>query len=449
MAVYQKEYTKEISFPLGGIGTGSIGLGGNGRLMDWEIFNRPNKGSLNGYTHMAVRAKTKDGVCTRVLHGDLDKDYMGQHMKTTFSGFGYGPARDTMSGFPHFQDWEFEGTFPIAKLRFRNNDFPGEVMLTAFNPFIPLKEDDSSIPAAFFEITFQNPTDEAITYTAAFSMQNPFEQSLNQAVRIGNYTGIHLTQTKFQESEIGYGDLFLGTDCPDAAYQEYWYRGMWQDSLTRYWRQFSEGGPWENRRYDTPGRVDTGTLTGTVTLSPGESKKVRFLLSWNFPNQCNDWNPMKDQAGHDVTWKNYYAVLFRDAKASALYGLENWDSLYRQTARFTDALFDMTLPAQVIDAASANLSTLKSPVALRLENGAFYGWEGLHEEKGSCEGTCAHVWNYAYAMPFLFPRLERSIRELEFRYSTDQNGRMQFRMNLPLGREMFTHRACVDRKSVV
>ena len=33
-----------ITFPLGGVGTGTIGLGGRGNLRDWEIFNRSNKG---------------------------------------------------------------------------------------------------------------------------------------------------------------------------------------------------------------------------------------------------------------------------------------------------------------------------------------------------------------------------------------------------------------------
>jgi hypothetical protein len=32
----------EIAFPLGGIGTGTVSLGGRGDLRDWEIFNRPN-----------------------------------------------------------------------------------------------------------------------------------------------------------------------------------------------------------------------------------------------------------------------------------------------------------------------------------------------------------------------------------------------------------------------
>ena len=40
--LYQGNKTNQISFPLGGLGTGCIGLAGNGRLIDWEIFNRPN-----------------------------------------------------------------------------------------------------------------------------------------------------------------------------------------------------------------------------------------------------------------------------------------------------------------------------------------------------------------------------------------------------------------------
>ena len=69
--IYQGAKTTQISFPLGGIGAGSIGLAGNGRLIDWEIFNRPNKGSVNGFSHFAVRAEADGRVLdARVLHGD-------------------------------------------------------------------------------------------------------------------------------------------------------------------------------------------------------------------------------------------------------------------------------------------------------------------------------------------------------------------------------------------
>ena len=155
---YSGESLREISFPLGGIGTGSVGLAGNGMLKDWEIFNRPDKCSINGYTHIAVRVKKDGKNYCRVLNGDLTKDLMGIFNKeglSGFNGYGIGPSCKTMAGFPHFRNCEFTGEFPIAKIEFSDPEFPGKVTLTAFNPLIPLCADDSSIPAAFFEVEYE------------------------------------------------------------------------------------------------------------------------------------------------------------------------------------------------------------------------------------------------------------------------------------------------------
>ena len=62
---YQGRNTQAISFPLGGIGTGSIGLAGNGMLIDWEIRNRPNKCSHNGFSFLAIKAERGRGSARR------------------------------------------------------------------------------------------------------------------------------------------------------------------------------------------------------------------------------------------------------------------------------------------------------------------------------------------------------------------------------------------------
>ena len=137
--IYTGRRTNAISFPLGGIGTGCIGLAGNGRLIDWEIFNHPNKGSTNGFSHFAIKAETNGQVLdTRVLHGDLHPPYSGNLNQKQFSSFGKGPPREYLTGAPHFRDVVFKGQFPIAELIFQGASFPGSVKLTAFNPFIPL-----------------------------------------------------------------------------------------------------------------------------------------------------------------------------------------------------------------------------------------------------------------------------------------------------------------------
>ena len=38
------EQVDRLAMPLGGIGTGTVSLGGRGDLRDWEIMNRPAKG---------------------------------------------------------------------------------------------------------------------------------------------------------------------------------------------------------------------------------------------------------------------------------------------------------------------------------------------------------------------------------------------------------------------
>ena len=48
-----------ISFPLGGVGAGSIGLGGRGQLRDWEIFNRPDRGNTPDYAFASIWAKAR------------------------------------------------------------------------------------------------------------------------------------------------------------------------------------------------------------------------------------------------------------------------------------------------------------------------------------------------------------------------------------------------------
>lgn len=444
---YVNQYTKEISFPIGGIGTGSIGIGGDGTLIDWEIFNRPAKGSINGYSHFAIRAIKCDKIIPMVMQGDVNKEFTGRFKGAeSYTGYGWGPDNSSLRGFPHFKKVVFDGEFPIATLTFNDDKFPADVKLKAFNPFIPRDSHNSGIPAAFFEVEINNTDNEEIIYEVAFTVSNPYKVSHNESAVIDGIKTLTLSNGECGKDSVDYGELTVATDCEKSCVQTYWYRGNWSQNILSFWNDFSSEKTIPDRTYNNDGEneTDTGTLIAQVKVLSGEIGKLKFVLSWNVPNCYNYWSEYKDESGKDVKWKNYYATVFENSISSATYSLKNWDNLYERTNKFKNALYSSTLPEVVIEAAAFNLSVLKSPTVFRLEDGSFYGWEGVSERYGLCEGTCQHVWNYAYALCFLFPDLERSIRDLEFKYSTDKTGRMGFRLQLPLGREMSDWRACVD-----
>ncbi len=121
---YATENLNKISFPLGGIGSGCIGLSGHGELVDFEIFNRPNKYSLNGYSHFAVRAMREGEVVdARVLVSDRDISASGRNdMK-----------EQTLQGFPHFK----ENTFETDGGRITLRVLDGELILNELRlPFV-------------------------------------------------------------------------------------------------------------------------------------------------------------------------------------------------------------------------------------------------------------------------------------------------------------------------
>ncbi|MEA4887884.1 MAG: GH116 family glycosyl-hydrolase [Clostridiaceae bacterium] len=461
---------KEISFPLGGIGTGSIGLSGSGRFIDWEIYNRPNKRSFNGFTHFAVKVEEQGQVLdARVMNSDLPPSYMGDIEPGKFNGYGFGPSRYTLGGVPHFKDAEFDGRYPQATIRFLDDTFPGQISLRAWNPFIPLNDKDSSLPLAIFEATATNTAAGRRDFIFAFSVNNPLKlgKRYNEYQHDGPLHLIRLLSTAQEPDNPDSGDLTMSVLADRVSCQQNWFRGSWFDNLSIFWQDFIKAGDFVNRIYrpddlpDDDKSESVATLAARVSLKGGETKVVRFALAWSFPNAWNYWNPLKEkdncsadssgscccgaaEAFSQPVWKNYYATLFRDSTETIRYLYANLERLARETNRFMTILYRSSLPETALEALTANLSLLRSPTCLRLTDGSFYGFEGCHCQEGCCEGSCTHVWNYAYALPYLFPKLERSMRDLDYRYNINENGAMSFRLQLPPGRVRSAFRPCAD-----
>jgi hypothetical protein len=107
--------------------------------------------------------------------------------------------------------------------------------------------------------------------------------------------------------------------------------------------------------------------------------------------------------------------------------------LEAKTRLFHETLLRSTYPPWVIDAATANASSLKTPLVHRMENGDTHGFEGVLDDGFCCAGSCQHVWNYEQTLAFLFPSLERTMRNVSFLHDTHDNGFHVFRAVFPLG----------------
>ncbi|MFA6242746.1 MAG: GH116 family glycosyl-hydrolase [Candidatus Hydrogenedentales bacterium] len=188
---------------------------------------------------------------------------------------------------------------------------------------------------------------------------------------------------------------------------------QWDDFET-LWKEFADSGKLAAGATEpsAPGLTWNGALSASVSLAPGEEKAVTFALAWHFPNRMRDdrygWGPPAYQS--DFRLGNRYSAWFKNVSEVVDYLAANFDRLAAETHLFHDTLYDSTLPRYYLDCVTANISTIRSPVYIWLEDGTFGGFEGADK---CCPMNCTHVYNYAMSTAFLFPDLERNVRETD------------------------------------
>ncbi|MBI5669121.1 MAG: hypothetical protein HZC41_14045 [Chloroflexi bacterium] len=459
---------RTIAFPIGGIGTGCFSMSGHGELVDWEIFHRPNKLSLLPNTFFSIWTRTAAGATdARVLQKWPDPPFIGDVGGRNYYGFGFGVRRETGAGLKHLRDVRFRGEYPFAWLDFDDPTLPVRVTLMAYNPFIPLNVDDSGLPVGIFEFTVTNPGVSAVDISIAASLFNAVgyrghgafsyvehgefrgtgEHNYNRFVQDGTLSAITMHSEVYTPDVPYGGSMALATTWPDISWQTAWLRGAWFDSLQVFWDEFSTTGRLNDRAYPDPtpkNSSDTSALALHAHLEPGQTIKLPLHIAWHFPNFIKYWSDSYSPADRLITWRVPYASRFNDALHVARYTADNEARLRHETQMFHAALFNSTLPVPVIDALSSQMSILKTTTVTLLEDGSFYGFEGVHAEAGCCEGSCNHVWNYALTHAYLFPGLERSMRHNDYTYNMHPDGRLTFRLSLPLGTQPYDFHPAAD-----
>jgi len=435
---YTGEYLPHIAFPMGGIGAGMICLEGTGTLSHFslrhrpEIFNEPQIFS-------AICVKGEKNIA-RVLEGPVPQRKIF-NSPLAFGVSGNGLAGKTY-GLPRFAGASFKARFPFATVTLEDAKVPLKVQITGWSPFTPPDADDSSLPVAALEYKFINNLDKEIEAVYSFNAQNFMGIANGKANVLKIPNGFILTEAGSKEKPWEKSTFAVCVDSTDAKVNCAWFRGGWWDAITMAWKDVADGKCYEKPAVTEDGASPGGTIFVPIKLGAKQEKSVRVMLSWYVPESnvqlgekkdakdCS--KPCDDLKKCSGTYKPWYSKRFKNIYEVIDHWRQNYASLRKKSEQFSNCFYDTTLPAEVIEAISANLTILKSPTVLRQRDGRLWCFEGCCDERGCCHGSCTHVWNYAQAICHLFPQLERSLRQTEFTESQNEAGHQTFRSALPI-----------------
>ncbi|MBP5641381.1 MAG: hypothetical protein J6X55_18030 [Victivallales bacterium] len=436
---YDQEHLVKIALPLGGIGTGTISLGGRGDFRNCEIEDHPAKGSFGIAPFFCIQAQEDGGQpFAKALEGPLPEEcYEGS------SG-----VRDIVfHGAPRFKHACFDTAYPFGEVRLFESKAPVDVTLQAFNPLVPTDTDASGFPVAILRYNVKNKLGKALDVSVCGIVTNTIGKSDNAPVRKNSFSsgeghkglvGIEMTS----DSDCGDpsdGEVVLAAMAHErVSYRTKWINKGWGMSFLDFWDDFSEDGMLDEREGTGPSPM--ASLCVRKSIPANGEEFFTFIIAWRFPNR-RTWTPLKPEQRVGIDPKhdpdnigNYYATRFPTAWAAAEEVVTRLPELEQRTIDFVSAFLQSPVPDVVKEAALFNVSTLRTQTAFRTADGNFFGWEGCNDSTGSCLGSCTHVWNYEQTTAFLFGSLARNMRETEFLHATHDTGFMSFRVNLPLER---------------
>lgn len=456
---YSGEHIHKVAMPVGGIGTGTISVGGNGQLRDVEIMNKPGKGFFGSVS-------SKQAPCFMVFTQDgsgkkLSKALIGPVSPQDFAGHSGSVVPN--HGLPRFDSATFDAAYPFATVNLSDRKMPISARVRVFNPFIPADAENSGIPIAVLRYEIRNKTDQPIEAAVAGTLDNfigmdgydlefngfnreiePIgaKKNRNTYRKTSELAGIFMSSDSVDKNSRNWGTMALITTEQNKGYtisyrQEFNPKG-WNANVSDMWNDFADDGIYKDTSYPEKVNSPRGGLAVKFQLAAGETKEIEFLLTWHFPNRM-DWF---DQ----VVIGNYYTTKYADAWDVAEKTASRLKPLEKKTLDFVNLFLGSDYPEVFKEAALFNTSTLRSQTTFRTPDGNFFGWEGSFNTTGSCWGNCSHVWNYELASPFLFGELAKSMRNIEFQYGLrdDIPGLLGFRVRLPLKKNNTTKLAAAD-----
>lgn len=417
-----KNELQYIGMPIGGIFTGTVYLGGDGRLWLWDIFNE-NQNGIDPKTiewgmdlHVGKKVRPQDGSAYVQPAKDIRPIEQGFAFKI-ISG------KKTTIKKLEASDWDeilFEATYPMAKVHYIDHRLGLDITASIYSPFIPLDEKNSGIPCTIYSFSVKNKTAKDVSVSIlgwlenkimhkskkeTDTRQNAFESFSN--CHIAN-SSIQLNGSYNQQMLPDYGTMAIGALHAKCNANTSFTLPVVAESFS------------QQNISTTTKTVSEGPLLNSVstkyTIRGGQTIKADFIIGWHFANL--KLNPLIEGKGR------FYNQQFKNAVEVVKFVASNFAELSTNTALWRQTWYDSTLPWWFLERTFLNISTLATTTSHRFDSGRFYAWEGV----GCCEGTCMHVWQYAQAMGRIFPGIERDTRErVDLGLSLTANGMIYYR----------------------
>ncbi len=420
------EETKNLKFigmPIGGIGAGQVYLGGDGQLWYWDIFNyqRINPGGPGDKFYinpMVQDSKFDQGFAVRI------NGVITPTLKTLRNG--------------GFADISFQGQYPMGNVTYKDADFPIEVKLNAFSPFIPTNNEESGFPAIVMEYTLKNTGNSTVEAELFGWLQNTAN-----LISGNKQTGTHQNSIEIDGDNLQLICKSMGknlTDLPDYGNmtltlldaKDSWATPSAPSDINYNLAEVKKS---DKRNAEKAlGENLTGALGKVVTLKPNEEKTVTFMLSWYYPNLHKRESGFHHLKGLE-NLRYYYSSRFSSSNDVANYIASNFTELAGATKDWVKTWYDSSLETWFLDRTFVNTSTLATTACYRLTDlsgdpdnmGRFYAMEGVYLG----HGTCTHVFHYEQAMGRVFPNLAKQLREqIDYGLSFTPKGIIKYRGEL-------------------
>lgn len=278
--------------PLGGFGAGTIGRSPFGDFNIWHIKVGAHIAEELKACAFHVYQKQGEQTFTNVLTA---------HSYTADVLQKFGPPYTAKDG-------HYVASYPKAKYVFNNKKQPVEITCEQFSPIIPNNYRETSFPVAVFEHTLRNKTKAPAEASVMMSWANMIGWSFNdmrpgvqdnwfsfvkenkdkvhfaKTLKLGSkkMAAVIMGQKKPKAEREMDGEIAVAVLGENVSTQTYFYTNGKGEDL---YKQFATDGTLSDQY--PPHMLEHqnygAAVAGKVTLQPGETKKVTFILVWDLP----------------------------------------------------------------------------------------------------------------------------------------------------------------------